>query len=114
MTETCYPDQPHPLTQVETTLATTHDIRLAEPIQKDCLSRNLGPETMLVDSGYIEADLLVSSAERGSDLVGPAPANKTWQAKDEEAFDHPQFAIDWDNIVATCPAGQQSDRCHQR
>lgn len=114
ITETCDPDHPRLLTQVETTLATTHDIHLAGPIQKDLLSRDLGPETMLVDGGYIEADLLVSSAERGIDLVGPAPANKTWQAKDEEAFDHTQFAIDWDNMVATCPAGQQSDRFYQR
>jgi transposase len=114
VTETCDPDHPRLLTQVETTPATTHDIHLAEPIQKDLFSRGLGPDTMLVDSGYIEADLLVSSMERGVGLVGPAPANKTWQAKDEEAFDHTRFVIDWENMVATCPAGQQSDRCHRR
>jgi transposase len=114
VTETCDPDQPRLFTQVETTLATTHDVHLAEPIQQDLLARDLAPETMLVDSGYIEADLLVSSAKRGIDLFGPPPANKTWQAKDEEAFDHTQFAIDWERMVATCPAGQQSDRYHQR
>jgi transposase len=114
VTETCDPDHPRLLTQVETTPATTHDVHLAEPIQEDLLARDLAPETMLVDSGYIEADLLVSSAKRGIDLVGPAPANKTWQAKDNKAFDHTQFVIDWENMVATCPAGQQSDRCHQR
>ena len=114
VTETCDPDQPRLLTQVETTLATTHDVHLTGPIQQDLLARDLAPETMLVDSGYIEADLLVASAKRGIDLVGPAPANKTWQAKDEEAFDHTQFAIDWERMVATCPAGQPSDRCHQR
>jgi len=114
VTETCDPDHPRLLTQVETTPATTHDVHMAEPIQEDLLARELAPETMLVDSGYIEADLLVSSSKRGIDLVGPAPANKTWQAKDDAAFDHTQFTIDWENMVATCPAGQQSDRCHQR
>jgi len=114
VTETCDPDHPRLLTQVETTLATTHDVHLAEPIQQDLLARELAPETMLVDSGYLEADLLVASAKRGIDLVGPPPANKTWQAKDKEALDHTQFAIDWERMVATCPAGQPSDRCHQR
>ena len=114
VTETCDPDHPRLLTQVETTPATTHDVHLTEPIQQDLLARDLVPETLLVDSGYIEADLLVASAKRGIDLVGPAPANKTWQAKDQAAFDHTRFAIDWERMVATCPAGQQSDRCHQR
>jgi len=114
VTETCDPDHPRLLTQVETTPATTHDVHLAEPIQEDLIGRDLAPDTMLVDGGYIEADLLVSSAKRGIDLVGPAPANKTWQAKDGEAFDHTQFTIDWENMMATCPAGHQSDRCHQR
>ncbi len=114
VTETCDPNHPRLLTQVETTPATTHDVHLTEPIQDDLIARGLAPNTMLVDGGYIEADLLVSSAERGIDLVGPAPANKTWQAKDDDAFDHTQFAIDWENKAAICPAGQQSDRCHQR
>ena len=94
---------------METTPATTHDVHLTEPIQEDLIARGLALNTMLVDGGYIEADLLVSSAERGIDLVGPAPANKTWQAKADDAFDHTQFAIDWESKVAICPAGQQSD-----
>jgi transposase len=60
--------------------------------------------------GYIEADLLVSSDERGVDLVAPVPSSKSWQDRTEGAFDHTQFNIDWEACIATCPQGKRSIR----
>ena len=69
---------------------------------------------MLVDQGYLETDLLVSSQERGVDLLGPMPSSKSWQAMEEGAFDHSQFQLDWERMVATCPNGKESVRSISR
>jgi transposase len=108
LTETCDPEHPRLITQVRTTTATTHDVKATQPIQDDLASRDLLPETHLVDQGYTEVDLLVSSQQRGVDLVGPVPSHKSWQSRTEEAFDHTQFHIDWKNKQATCPGGKVS------
>jgi Transposase DDE domain len=108
LTETCQAGHPHLITQVETTAATTHDVKMTEQIQDDLERRDLLPEMMLVDEGYVETDLLVSSQERGVDLLGPMPSSKSWQDRVEGAFDHTQFQIDWQRLVATCPDGKKS------
>lgn len=64
-------------------------------IQNDLIAKSLQPETQLVDMGYIEAGLLVSSQNKGIDLVRPMPSSKSWQDQEEEAFDHNQFDINW-------------------
>jgi transposase len=49
-----------------------------------------------VDSGYVDAGLLVSSQRtHGISLEGPARAGK--------GYDLPHFAIDWDREQVTCP-----------
>ncbi len=108
LTETCDPEQPRLITQVETTTATVHDVKATEAIQDDLAQRDLLPQTHLVDEGYMEVDLLVSSQRKGVDLVGPVPSHKSWQSKSEEAFDHTQFHIDWERKQATCPGGKRS------
>lgn len=114
LTETCADDQPRLITQVETTPSTTHDVKVTEIIQDDLAERHLLPEIQLVDEGYIETDLLVNSRKRGIDLVGPVPSSKSWQDREEEAFDHTQFHLDWDQRVATCPAGKTSAHWTER
>jgi transposase len=114
LTETCAAEHPRLITQVETTAATVHDVKVTETIQDDLAARGLKPETQLVDMGYIETDLLVSSQQKGIDLVGPVPSSKSWQDRDEEAFDHTQFHIDWELRVATCPGGKTSRNCSDR
>jgi IS5 family transposase len=108
VTETGGSEQPRLITQVETTPATTHDVKVTQTIQEDLAERNLLPQTHLVDEGYMETDLLVSSQERGIDVVGPVPSYKSWQSRTVDAFDHPQFEIDWDAKQATCPGGKTS------
>jgi transposase len=114
LTETCAAEHPRLITQVETTASTVHDVKVTEAIQDDLAARSLKPETQLVDMGYVEADLLVSSQQKGIDLVSPVPSSKSWQDRDEEAFDHTQFHIDWERRVATCPGGKTSRYCSDR
>jgi transposase len=114
LTETCDAEHPRLITQVETTPATTHDVKVTETIQADLIARDLQPETQLVDEGYMEADLLVSSQQRGIDLVGPVPSSKSWQDRTEGALDHTQFHIDWAQRIATCPGGKTSAGCFDR
>ena len=113
-TETCADEHPRLITDVETTVATTHDVNVTEQIQDNLIAKGLQPETQLVDMGYMEADLLVSSQEKGIELVGPVPSSKSWQDRVDEAFDHTQFDIDWQQRVATCPDGKTSASCTDR
>lgn len=108
LTETCDPDQPRLITHVETTPATTYDVKVTEKIHTELASKELLPNEHFVDAGYLETDLLLSSHQQGIDLIGPMPADKSWQARTEEAFDHTQFQIDWDRMQATCPHGKTS------
>jgi len=108
LTETCQDGHPHLITQVETTTSTVHDVKVTQKIQDDLERRGLLPEIQIVDQGYLETDLLVSSQARGVDLVGPMPSSKSWQDRQAGAFDHTQFRIDWERRVATCPNDKQS------
>jgi transposase len=114
LTETCQEGHPHLITQVETTASTTHDVKMTGKIQDELEKRDLLPEVMIVDEGYMEIDRLVSSQERGIDLIGPVPSSKSWQDREEGAFDHTQFQIDWERLVATCPNGKESARATSR
>jgi len=114
LTETCDAEEPRLITQVETTPATTHDVKVTQTVQDDLEERDLLPQTHIVDEGYMETDLLVSSQKRGIDLVGPVPSHKSWQSRTDDAFDHTQFDIDWDAKQARCPGGKTSAFCSER
>ncbi len=87
---------------------------MTDQIQDRLIGRGLAPETQLVDMGYMEADLLVSSQDKGIEMVGPIPSSKSWQDRVDDAFDHTQFDIDWQEKVATCPDGKTSASCSDR
>ena len=73
LTETCEADQPHLITGVMTTPATTPDCVLGPVIQQDLAQRDLLPGTHLLDGGYVDADLLVTAhTQHQIDVVGPA------------------------------------------
>jgi transposase len=108
ITETCDPEEPRLITQVTTTDATVPDSNMTETIQEDLISRNLSPDTHWVDAGYVNTDNFLSSQDLGIDLLGPARGDSSWQARVEGGYDQTQFTIDWENMVATCPEGQQS------
>jgi transposase len=109
LTETCLPGQPHLITHCVTTPATTADSQVTQSIHQALATKGLLPEEHLVDTGYTEAELVLrSQKDHQLDLVGPLPANNSWQTKDDQAYDLACFAIDWERQQVTCPQGHQS------
>jgi transposase len=107
-TETCDEDLPHLITHVMTTDATLTDMEQVEEIHHNLSPRDLLPATHLVDAGYVDASLLLTSQHRYQvDLVGPVSQNNQWQAK-QGGYDASQFHVDWQFEQATCPQGKQS------
>jgi transposase len=99
---------------VETTTSSVHDVKMTEKIQADLIERNLKPESQIVDQGYVEIELLMNSLKKGIDLVGSVASGKNWQSKEEGAFDHDQFEVDWERELATCPEGKISKSFYYR
>lgn len=115
LTETCDADTPSLITNVETTATTTSDFELVEPIQEHLAARDVLPGEHFLDAGYMGADQLVTSrTEHGVDLIGPMPAETSWQAKAQQGFASTCFLMDWEARRATCPQGQQSTQWLER
>ena len=93
---------PHLVTDVQTTPATTPDCAVTTRIHRALAVRDLLPAIHLVDGGYVDGELLVTSRQdHGIDLVGPAPVDNCWQARAGQGFD-------WQARQATCPQGHPS------
>ena len=72
VTETCDPELPRLITNVHTTVATTQDVICTGDIQQSLAARDLLPQRHLVDTGYVDAKLLVDSQrQHGIELFGP-------------------------------------------
>ena len=108
LTETCDPDLPRLVTHVHTTVATTQDVSCTAAIQQGLADKELLPSRHLVDCGYVDADLLVSSQQKHQvELFGPARYNPSWQAR-EGGYDLYQFKVDWEKEKVTCPEGKET------
>ncbi len=84
LSETCEDDEVHLITHVETTEATVHESQKTETIHQALVDKDLPPNQHLVDSAYIDAELLISSREDFDiTLVGPGRLDNSWQAKVE-------------------------------
>ena len=69
------------ITNVKTTLSTTHDFDAIAGVHKSLQERSLLPKDHLVDMGFISAETLVdASKDHGIDLVGPARRDERWQS----------------------------------
>jgi transposase len=111
LTETCDDELPHLIVHVETTASTTQDMEMTEVIHQELEHKHLLPSEHLMDTGYVDGEHIVTSQKRyGVDLLGPVVIPGNWQAKDAQAFDISQFAIDWDRHVVTCPQGKTSKK----
>lgn len=120
LTETCAlettedaqaPAMPQLIVQVQTTVANVQDVELTATIQEDLAKRDLKPEEQIVDTGYVDGELLVSSQQKhGIRLVGPVLSDNSWQAKAGKGFDAAHFQLDWQAQQATCPRGHTSAR----
>jgi transposase len=116
LTETCEQTEttPQVIVQVQTTVAAVQDVEVTASIQEELAKRDLLPEEQIVDTGYVDADLLVSSQHKhGLRLVGPVLSDNSWQAKEGKGFDAAHFQLDWQSQVATCPHRQTSQPFRQ-
>ncbi len=120
LTETCEVDtmegsqgaaRPQLIVQVQTTEAPVQDVEMTDTIQEDLAQHHLLPAEQYTDTGYVDADLLVSSRQKyGIRLVGPVLSDNSWQAKAGKGFDLAHFQLDWQAQQAICPQGQLSQR----
>jgi len=109
VTETCDDETPHVITHIETTPATTYDGAVMETIHASLAAKGLLPEEHVVDSGYLDAEILSSSLEKHAvTLVGPVLLDTSWQAKAEQGFAITNFTIDWSQQQVVCPVGKTS------
>ena len=109
LTETCEPEQPHLIVEVETTLAMTTDMEMTAPIQQGLAQRDLLPGDHLVDAGYVDGQGLWESQQQyGVCLLGPALPDTSWQARAGRGFDQAHFQVNWEQQQVRCPQGQQS------
>jgi transposase len=109
VTETCADDLPQLITDVETTPGPTADGEMTPVIHAALAERALLPAIHLVDTGFLDAALLVSSREEYQvELVGPTRSDYHWQAREGTGFAVAHFQVDWEQQHATCPAGHTS------
>jgi transposase len=108
LTESCDDNLPHLLTHVVTTPATVPDVAVTAAIHTALVEKELPPRTHLVDAGYPDAELLLSSQAQGIDLLGPVSQDQSPQARANQGFAAADFSLDWHNEQATCPNGNVS------
>ena len=78
-------------------------------IHETLMHKDLLPAQHIVDTGYVDAKLLVESQQNYQiDLIGPTRANYRWQAREKTGFEASKFLIDWQAEQATCPEGHKS------
>jgi transposase len=98
------------IVRVQTTLANEQDVEVTTTIQ-DALAQadHLLPDEQVVDTGYVDGDLLVSSQrDYGIRLLGPVLPDTSWQAKADKGFDLAHFQVDWQRQEVICPQCQRS------
>jgi transposase len=106
LTESCEESLPHLITHVETTAAPTGDGEVIPRIHETLQNQDCLPDRHWVDTGYVEAKLLVESQrDYGVDLYGPARGDPKRQAREGKGFAAEQFQVDGERQQVTCPQG---------
>jgi transposase len=109
LTETCEADTPHLITNVETTPANRRDHEVMNPIHQKLASQDLLPDDHLVDAGYTDADVLVTSeTEFHVQVIGRVAPDPSWQAQAGQGFAVPDFQVDWNQQTVLCPQNHAS------
>jgi transposase len=109
ITEAYEDEGPHLITNVDTTISPAADGVATPRIHAELQQRGVLPGMHIVDTGFLDADLLVESRDDyGVDLLRPTRLDYHWQAREGAGFDAQPFQIDWDQQHATCPAGKTS------
>ena len=90
LTETCEDDLPNLITHVETTAAPTADGEVTPKVHEDLQAKDLLPAVHLVDTGFLDAELLVESRRQYQvELLGPTRQDRRWQARAERGLRQP-------------------------
>ncbi|MDT0381853.1 IS1182 family transposase [Streptomyces sp. DSM 42041] len=111
LTETCEPDALNLITNVATTVATVPDISMTDAVHAQLAQVDRLPGEHLVDAGYVDAHLLVSTRrEYGITLTGPVAGVISHQAAANNGFTADDFSVDWEGEQVTCPGGKTA-RC---
>jgi transposase len=109
LTETCTTHTPAFITHVTTTPATTQDVTMTRTIHADLAAQGLLPDEHVVDAAYTSAEVLVTGrTTHNLAVIGPMPADTSWQARAQQGYAVNCFAVDWDAQQVTCPQGKQS------
>jgi transposase len=109
LTETCEDEAAHIITHIETSSAVEQDVSVTERIHAALGAKDLLPDEHLLDTGYVDAELLVNAKEDyGIAICGPVKKDVLWQANSGEGFGLSNFQINWDEQYVTCPQGRQS------
>ena len=109
LSETCEDDAVRLITHAMTTTATVHEARCTAEIHEALAGKGLPPAEHLVDSAYVDAELLVRSREElGIALIGPGRPDPAWQTRVEGGFTAERFEVDWGRKQARCPQGRLS------
>lgn len=109
LSETCDDGYPDLITQAITTLATTPDCVMGPAIQQDLAQRDLLPGTHLLDSGYVDAELLASAQRLHQiEVIGPPFGSYSQQHQAGRGYGLEAFTLDWAAHQARCPQGHTS------
>jgi transposase len=109
LTETCDADYPDLMTQVMPTPSTTQDSVMGPAIQQDFADRDVLPGIHVLDSGYVDADLLVTAqTQHQVDVIGPPLGSYSRPRREGRGYDLQAFAVDWAAQQARCPQGHTS------
>jgi transposase len=111
LTETCDEEAVHLIVHAETCHSMIPDVASTAGIHHKLAAKQLLPAEHIVDAGYNDAALLVSSAQQyGIDLIGPVRGNASWQAQANQGYDLTHFQIHWDEQRVICPQGKVSTK----
>ena len=109
LTETCESNQPHLITHVETTLAPITDDQVTQPIHEALKSQDLLPNKHIVDTGYLDAELLAQTKQEYEiELIGPTRNDYHWQSAEGKGFAAANFSVDWEKQSVICPEGKMN------
>lgn len=115
LSETCDDDLPRLITHVETAPGPAADGDATPTIHHALAAKDLLPDLHIVDTGYLDAELLLASRnDYGVELLGPTRRDQRWQARAKEGFGMAAFAIDWERRRAICPRGCTSIQWDER
>jgi len=107
ITETVEGEHGNFVTDMHVTPANVNDDQSLDDIEDKLEQRNVSPDDLHVDQGYMSGKTIDTSAERGIDLRGRVQASASSKP---EGFRLCDFDIDVDQQQAICPAGNTSVR----